>query len=68
MSVDECRVCGLNSPWVGHSCRDESDRLRAENARLKEGLKITLTYGLPPDDISGREAWNRACAAALEGK
>lgn len=41
--------------------------LRDENARLREALKIALTYGLPPEDVSGSSQWAKA-RAALEGK
>lgn len=45
----------------------ENSELERENARLREALRISVTYGLPPDDVSGRAEWIRA-RAALEGK
>lgn len=45
---------------------EDIDALKAENERLRRALRTAFTYGLPPDDASGRAEWNRARAALEE--
>jgi len=46
----------------------ERDEARAANERIKEACWIFRTYGLPPNDVSGRAEWDRALLLLVGGK
>jgi hypothetical protein len=46
----------------------ERDEALAANERIKEACWIFRTYGLPPNDVSGRAEWDRALLLLVGGK
>lgn len=53
---------GLSNGAEIDAAEQEIMRLRAVNEDLRGALGITLQYGLPPHDISGKDAWTQARA------
>ena len=39
---------------------EELESSLTEHSELLDALRITLTYGLPPHDVSGTEQWAKA--------
>ncbi len=66
----------LSAPACAKDLEEASRQLALKDRALavaKEAIEIFATYGLPPNDCSGRDEWARACAlrnsiAALESQ
>lgn len=57
----------LNHVSIG-AANEKIASLQSLNATYREALKITLTYGLPPHDCSGKEQWQKAVETLAKGE